>query len=149
MNENKYLTCLAGAHIFFIKNDMLCMIRRQNTGHGDGKYSVPAGHVDDGERMIDAAIREAREEVGVIVKEEHLSFAHVVHVRKRDPLLPDRVQFFFVAHDWEGELKNLEPEKCDDISWFPVATLPENTVAYAAQAFHEYQKGVLLSTFNE
>jgi len=149
MEVNDYLTCLVGAHIFFIKDGTLCMIRRKNTGHGDGKYSVPAGHVDAGERMIDAAIREAKEEVGVSITEENLTFAHMVHIRKRDPSLPDRLQFFFVAHTWDGELQNCEPEKCDDIAWFPIAALPDNCVEYTRQAFRAYQSGITLSTLDE
>ena len=39
--------------------------RRYQTGWHDGEYSVPAGHVEAGETVTQAALREAREEVGL------------------------------------------------------------------------------------
>ncbi|MEO3861606.1 NUDIX domain-containing protein [Acrocarpospora sp. B8E8] len=41
---------------------LLCL--REGTGYADGLYCLPSGHLDEGETIVDCAIREAREEVG-------------------------------------------------------------------------------------
>jgi len=38
--------------------------QRKNTGFFDGHFSLVAGHMEDGETIITAAIREAQEEIG-------------------------------------------------------------------------------------
>lgn len=41
----------------------------------------PSGHLEEGEPVIDGAVREAGEEVGVTINPDDLAFAHVVHYR--------------------------------------------------------------------
>ena len=147
--NNNYVKALIGAHILFIRDGNVFLIRRANTGFGDGLYSVPAGHVDDGELIADAAAREAKEEAGIMVDRSSLVFAHMVHVRKLTPELTDRMQVFFVCMSWEGEPQNLEPEKCDHADWFPISALPTNMVRYVAQALEGFPSGVYFSHLDE
>jgi len=144
-----YLTSLVGAHIFLVRDQKVFLIRRFNTGFRDGHYSVPAGHVDDGETVIEAAVREAREEVGVTISLEDLAFVHVVHIRKLDPEHHDQMQFFFVAEKWVGEPENREPTHCDHADWYPLESLPENVVLYVAQALSLYPKRNFFSFLDE
>ena len=44
------------------KEDVLLALRK-NTGYNDGEYELPGGHVDAGEDIINAMIREAKEDV--------------------------------------------------------------------------------------
>ena len=48
-------------------DDKVVMVRRR-TGVGAGKWSIPAGYVDRGEVVEEAAAREIREEVGLDVE---------------------------------------------------------------------------------
>ncbi|HEX7164020.1 MAG TPA: NUDIX domain-containing protein [Trebonia sp.] len=41
----------------------------------------PSGHLEQDESVIDGAIREASEEVGVTIDPSDLAFVHVVHYR--------------------------------------------------------------------
>ena len=52
-------------HIFLLRENSVLLLRRAHTGYGDGNYSVVAGHLDGGESVTQAAVREAKEEVGV------------------------------------------------------------------------------------
>src|SRR5689334_8641182 len=56
------------AHIFLLKDNAVLLLRRANTGYEDGNYGVVAGHVELGESVTQAAVREIWEEVGVIVR---------------------------------------------------------------------------------
>lgn len=120
-------TNIPASYLILVKNEDILLLRRRNTGFCDGEYSFIAGHVEEGESFTSAVIREAVEEAGIIVKEEDLNTAHIMHRKSDDSV---RVDVFFIARSWKGELKNREPEKCSDLSWFPMDTLPENTIPY-------------------
>ena len=121
-------------HLFFFRENQILLLRRFNTGFRDGEYTVPAGHIDGGEDIMEAAVREAKEEAGVDVAVGGLTFSTVMH-RIEDE---ERVDFFFEAHAWAGEAFNAEPEKCDDLRWFDLSHLPENTVPYVRQALRNH-----------
>lgn len=46
----------------------------------------------------------------------------------------DRADYFFVATKWAGEPRICEPDKCDDLRWFPVDELPENMMHHVREA---------------
>lgn len=116
----------------------ILLLRRYQTGYADGLYSVPAGHLDGGEPVRLAAVREAREEIGVALDPAGLSFAGVFHRRDGD----ERVDFFLQAARWSGEPYNAEPGKCDDLRWVDVDQLPENMVPYVRRAIENLAAGV-------
>lgn len=55
------------------------LLRRSNTGFMDGYWALVAGHVEPGESAVSAAVREAREEVGIAVVEADLTPLCTVH----------------------------------------------------------------------
>ena len=114
------------------------MLRRYNTGYEDGNYSVVAGHLDGGETIKRAAIREAKEEVGIEIQSEDLRIVGVMHRRSND----ERVDFFLATHKWSGEPRNQEPGKCDQIAWFSVDQIPRNTIPYVRRALENYRNGI-------
>ena len=138
-------TFLATVNIFLIKEGKILLIRRANTGFFDGSYEAPAGHIDGGEPVRKAAAREALEEVGVSINPEDL---HVVHVMHRYGQKAERIEFFLTAEKWEGEPENREPDKCDDIAWFPLNSLPENMVPKSHHALEQYLKGETFSEYD-
>lgn len=135
-------TIIPAVFLFLIKDKKILLIRRFQTGWEDGKYTVPSGHLEGNETIADAMIRETREEVGIEVKKEDLQ---LVHVSSRKATDGERVDFFFITKQWQGEPSNCEPEKCDDIQWFPVHELPDNTVSILQQALDHYNRGVFYS----
>ena len=132
--------------VLFKENKVL-LLRRFNTGYEDGKYSMIAGHVDPGESFSKCMIREAEEEAGIVVKSEDLEFAHLVH-RISKKFDEDRVDVFFVAEKWEGELVNKECHKCDDLSWFDLDDLPENILPYLNQVLNGIKNKVFYSEYD-
>lgn len=117
-------------HLVLIDDDRVLFGRRQNTGYEDGAYHLPSGHLEAGESVVMALIREAKEEVGITIRPEAVEFAHVMHNSSSG----GRAAFFFMVREWEGEPENREPEKCSELAWFPLDALPEHLIAYCRTA---------------
>ena len=130
-------------HIFFFRQSQVLLARRFNTGYEDGNYSVVAGHLEGGETVRQAAVREISEEVGVAVRPEDLQFVGVMHRRTEH----ERIDFFLVATDWQGRFENKEPHKCSELRWFPANALPANLVPYVRQGLENYFAGVWFEEF--
>ena len=128
-------------HLLFIKDGKILLLRRFNTGYEDGNYSLVAGHLEAGETVTQTAIREAQEEAGVQIAPENIEVAHVIHRKSND----ERIDFFVQVKAWDGEICNMEPDKCDDLSWFPIQCLPVNMIPYVRFGLENYQKGVFYS----
>lgn len=61
-NENRQIEIIATAHVFDKSGKML-LLKQKN-----GWWTPPGGHVEKGESIINAAIREAKEETGLDVE---------------------------------------------------------------------------------
>ena len=131
------------AHLLLFQENKILLLLRKNTGYEDGKYSVVAGHLDGEETAREAMVREAMEEAGIRIDPEDLILAHISHRTHMD----ERVSFFFTAAEWEGIPENMEPDKCGDLSWFSVNSLPDNMVPYVRNAIEQYLEGKIYSEF--
>jgi 8-oxo-dGTP pyrophosphatase MutT (NUDIX family) len=130
-------------HLFLIRGSRILMLRRYQTGYMDGHYSVPAGHLDGEEKVRMAGVREALEEIGVQIDPAEMIFAGVFHRREGD----ERVDFFMQVKNWSGEPYNAEPEKCDELRWVDLDTLPENTIPYIRQAIGNFRARIPFEEF--
>lgn len=136
-------TLKSAVHLFLLRDDEILLLRRFNTGYQDGNFSVVAGHLDGGEQIKTAMIREAREEIGVHFIPDDLEVVHVMHRLSDD----ERIDFFLSAHHWEGEVQNKEPHKCDLLAWYPLDDLPANLIPYVRRAIDNYRQGVWFASF--
>ena len=131
-------------HLFLLKNNEVLLLRRYNTGYEDGNYSVIAGHLDGGEDVYSAMIREASEEAGIMIEKKDLHIDQVMH---RNSGSDERIDYFFSCNIWAGEVQNIEPNKCDELRWCPVNNLPSNTIAYIDFAIKNHRDNVKFSIF--
>ncbi len=112
--------------------------KRQNTGYMDGKYDVGcSGHLDPNESIMNALIREAKEELGIEIKEEDLSLVEVVHSFSENYL-----RFFFHTSKYIGIPRVMETEKCSEIIWVPIDDLPEETIPHIKYAIKNIRNGI-------
>jgi 8-oxo-dGTP diphosphatase len=127
----------AAVYVLLKRHDDALLIRRFQTGWQDGNYTLPAGHIDEGETASQCAIRECLEEVNVHIAPQDLHFFHLMH-RKSDTGDNVYVDFYFYADRWQGEIKNNEPQKCDDVRWFSLKQLPENMIPHLKEILSDY-----------
>ena len=135
---------VGSAYLFLIKDNQILLQRRFQTGFEDGNYGVPAGHLDGGETARAGGAREIREEIGVEIKPEDMTVVHVMH---RKAVNDERIDFFMTATEYTGEITNMEPNKCDDLQFFPLDNLPINIIDYVKVAIENYRKRIGYSEY--
>lgn len=118
---------------------------RQGTGYMDGYWAcAAAGHVEAGESVLQAACREAVEELGIAVAATDLVPLTAMHRTGRNGKpIDERVDFFFECRRWEGEPQVREPEKAARLAWFDLDALPESVVPHELTVFQSLRGGSL------
>ena len=132
MKDDRYKAPISVQLVLNKGNDVL-LLRRFNTGYADGHYCLPAGHVEENEEAQDAMIREAKEEIGIDLKKEDLEMIHVLHRKSKGITYID---FIFRATKWDGEIKLMEPDKCDEIIWADLRDLPKKVIPFTRKLLH-------------
>lgn len=119
--------------------------KRVNTGYCDGFYDMAAsGHVEANESMKHAMCREAKEELGIIIKEDDLEFVCMIHKNSEGCVY---FNGYFKANKWIGEPSICEPEKNEELRWFKVNDLPSNIVDDRIVAIENYKNDVKYSEY--
>lgn len=129
--------------ILLYKGKVLLM-KRCNTGYMDGKYALISGHLEDGESLKKAMVREAKEEINVDVKESDLNYACVI--RRGDN--NNYFNFYLSCKDFKGDIKNNEPEKCEEIKWFDLNALPQEMIPNDRKAIFNFVHNVSFEEYN-
>ena len=125
-----YLLLLRGAGPSL---EVLLQLRGAGTSFMAGHWAcAAAGHVEEGESVFAAAVREAAEELGVEVAEPDLDPLCAMH--RTLPGVTDaveqRVDFFLTTRTWSGEPAVQEPAKCQELRWARLEALPEPVVPH-------------------
>jgi 8-oxo-dGTP diphosphatase len=110
-----------GVGSIIIENDQVVLVKRAHPPI-QGQWSIPGGVLEVGELVREAAIREAREETGLVIEPSELLgvFDRVLHDANK------RVQYHYVLIDFlcrrvGGEL--LASSDATDVRWFSQAEL--------------------------
>lgn len=131
---------LIDVHVLLIREGRVLLTQRRDPHPDfDGRWHAPSGKLDAGESVIDAAVREAEEEVGVFIDPTDLQHVHTMHVNGSGP--EARLGLFFVAERWLGEPSNREPDKCRTVGWFELTALPARMIDYPAAGIDGYLRG--------
>ncbi len=133
------------AIIVLQKDNSVLLAKRQNTGFCDGFYSLIGGKVEPGETFRQAIIREVNEEVGLVINDEDLRFAHFFQRRGTDTEIAVVV---FASHRWSGTPENKEPDKTSKLKWFDMNALPDNIIPAHKHALQLIASGMMYSEHN-
>ena len=133
------------AYVLLRRDDAVLLQLRQGTGYRDGYWAAAAaGHVEQGESVVAAAAREAREELGVEIAPADLRPLTVLHRGvPRGPALEQRADFFFTATEWVGEAALLERDKAADLRWFGLDDLPDPVVPHELHVLRALRAGAV------
>lgn len=139
---------ISAVHLFLIDDtDKILLSRRYETGYEDGNYSLIAGHLEKDETVMLAMAREAKEEAGIDIELSDLKVVHVMHRKAENKTESDRIDFFIKAKKWNGKIKIMEKEKCDDMSWFPLDKLPKNIIPYIKKSIEQFSSNSYYSEY--
>jgi ADP-ribose pyrophosphatase YjhB (NUDIX family) len=129
---------LVGVGAIIIEGDQVLLVKRAHPPI-QGQWSIPGGVLEVGEMVREAAVREAREETGLMVEPGEL--LGVYDRILRDP--EQRVQYHYVLIDFlcrplGGEL--LAASDAAEVRWFrreqlPALQLAEDTLEVIGKGF--------------
>jgi 8-oxo-dGTP diphosphatase len=110
-----------GVGVIVINNGKVLLGTRKGS-HGDGSWCFPGGHLEFNEKIEECAKRETMEETGIKIK-------NIKKIYFTNDIFPkEKVHFvtLYVVSDYDsGEVKVMEPEKCDKWDWFNWDKLPK------------------------
>lgn len=99
-------------------NDKILLFYRTDGYFKDGWWVLPAGHVEENETATETVIRECKEELGIDVLTEDIKFSHIVFNLSGEN---KRMDFYFNVQKFSGELGNMEPTKCEKMTFFDIS----------------------------
>ena len=124
-----------------INNNKILLGHRVNKAQDTGgiyepdTWTFPGGKQEYEETVLETAIRETKEETGLILKDVQVFTA-------TDEFQSDRhyVTIGVISSSYEGELKVMEPNKIDEWKWFELNNLPNNIYTPSKNMIEEYKK---------
>jgi 8-oxo-dGTP diphosphatase len=121
-------------------DDAVLLELRAGTGWYDGSWHLPAGHVDAGESVVAALVRELGEELAIGADSADLELLHTMHCRTPGTSYA-WIDVYFGLRAWSGQPVNAEPHRCAEVRWWPLDGVPANTAAPALQALSAIRRG--------
>ncbi|MFC1622387.1 NUDIX hydrolase [Patescibacteria group bacterium] len=109
-----------GVGVVIVKDNKVLLGKRKNA-HGEGSWSFPGGHLEFNEEVENCAKREVVEETGINIKDIKMgTFTNDIFEKEGKHY----ITLFVLSRYDSGEVKIMEPEKCERWDWFEWDNLP-------------------------
>lgn len=134
-----------GVGVMIIKENKILLglrspdkIKASSELQGQGTWTMPGGKVEFMEKLVDAAKRELEEETSL--KATKLDFLCI------SDDMTDTVHYVtvgFIARNYTGEVKAMEPETILEWRWFDLNDLPNNLYEPSQKCIEKYKEGII------
>ncbi|HUC25674.1 MAG TPA: NUDIX domain-containing protein [Streptosporangiaceae bacterium] len=111
---------LADVRVGLLLTDRNSILLLEQGGAADSSYTLPMGSVQRGESVIQALMRIAEREVGVLIDADDLRLGHVMH----SVGVEEELRLFFTATTRDGQGFSRDSERASTLDWFPSNQLP-------------------------
>jgi 8-oxo-dGTP pyrophosphatase MutT (NUDIX family) len=123
----------SGVFLFIFNRDFskLLMIKRNDEKRKKYGFDwgVVGGKVEQGEGIIEAGMREAKEEIGIDLRQEQLKFLHYEHHERYNKEYPEYKHLgFFYSVVLDESVKIRINDESDEFRWFPINELPSSII---------------------
>jgi 8-oxo-dGTP diphosphatase len=142
MLKRRFRTILTARLLLEYREHLLFL---QQTPRNGGGFTLPGGKIEGEEFAKEALIREAFEEVGIIMTHKNLKLVHITH-RKIDSVV-EVIFFFHCRHVWTGEPTVKEPEKFQNVVWLPMDEPPAKLTSVLTHALDAWKNGKIFSQY--
>lgn len=100
------------------------LLGKRLNSYKSGMYGLPGGRLEITEQLMECSKRELLEETGL--KADFLEYVGVIRELQEGYSF---IHFAFLCHDFKGDPKVTEPDKCEAWEWFQINNLPNNLLS--------------------
>lgn len=111
-----------GIAVYIVNDKNQVLMLHEHRLDSGWTWAPPGGHLEFGEEFLDCVKREAKEESNLDVSDAEL---WAINNNFNAEQQTHFVNVDFLAKNYKGEAKIMEPEKCDNIGWFDLNSLPQ------------------------
>lgn len=102
---------IPSAHILLFENGKVLLVKHQEgADHITGSYGIPGGRLNENETLKQTAVREFREETGLIVEENNLfefpNNSYTADIKRKSGKTKRYTMNVFLVKDFKGELQS-------------------------------------------
>jgi len=126
-----------------VRNNNKTLLGYRKSKLGKNTWGPPGGKLDPGEDLKNCGIRELKEETNLTAKNNNLNFLYITNDIFSDEHF---VSLYYEVKKYEGEVKIMEPEKCEHWKWFDDDKLPNNLFFPFKNLIEEIDLGYSISS---
>lgn len=110
-----------GVGILVLNKQKQILLGKRKNNFRAGYYGLPGGKVDGDESLLTCCQRELVEETNLTG--QSFTFLGVVREQQKteDGIF---IHFAYLCNDFQGNMKNMEPNKCESWAWYSLDKLP-------------------------